>query len=178
MKVVGQRVFVVNAARTNFVFVKLYTDAGNRRRRRGDARMARQAGGRRARGGRALHRRQRSLRGRIPDRDDAPGLHLANRRCLQDRAGRDRGGLARYQRQGAGGPRLRASRAASIATGSNPTPTIGSTAPKRRGGLCRRRKTRGRGRLPRIEMGSVRLGLARNGPPRAERHYCQCRGRS
>ena len=28
MKVVGQRVFVVNAARTNFIFVKLYTDAG------------------------------------------------------------------------------------------------------------------------------------------------------
>ena len=28
MKIVGQRVFVANASRTNFVFVKLYTDAG------------------------------------------------------------------------------------------------------------------------------------------------------
>jgi galactonate dehydratase len=28
MKIVGQRTFVVNAARTNFVFLKLYTDEG------------------------------------------------------------------------------------------------------------------------------------------------------
>lgn len=28
MKITGQRVFVVNAARTNFIFVKIYTDAG------------------------------------------------------------------------------------------------------------------------------------------------------
>jgi hypothetical protein len=28
MKIVQQRVFVANASRTNFVFVKLYTDAG------------------------------------------------------------------------------------------------------------------------------------------------------
>ena len=28
MKIVGQKIFVANASRTNFVFVKLYTDEG------------------------------------------------------------------------------------------------------------------------------------------------------
>jgi galactonate dehydratase len=28
VRIIGQKVFVANASRTNFVFVKLYTDAG------------------------------------------------------------------------------------------------------------------------------------------------------
>ena len=156
MKITGLKIFVANVSRTNFVFVKLYTDDGHRRRRRGDAGVEDADRRRRTRGAGARARRPRPVRGRRHRRAAAPRQLLAHRRGVPHRARRGRGGAARHQGQGARRAGVRAARRPVPRPGRAATPTTGSSARARRRSITRRRKRGVAHGLPRAEMGSVR----------------------
>ena len=156
MKITGLKIFVANASRTNFVFVKLYTDDGIDGV--GEAtlewRTKTVVGG--ARGTRALDRRPGPVRSRVPRRDAAPRFLLADRRGVPERARRDRGGAPRHQGQGARRAGLRAARRQAARPGQVLRQPLVLRRARRRTTIAARRKRAVAHGLPRAEMGPVR----------------------
>ena len=110
MKITGLKIFVANASRTNFVFVKLYTDEGIDGVGEATLEWKTLTVVAALEELERVAHRHRPLRGRRHHRAAAPRQLLAHRRGLPHRARRGRGGDARHQGQGARRAGLRAPR--------------------------------------------------------------------
>ena len=167
MKITGLKVFVANASRTNFVFVKLYTDDGIDGV--GEATLEWKTLTVVA----ALEELERALvgtrpvRGRRHRRAAAPRQLLADRCGVPHGAGRGRGGAARHQGQGAGRAGVRAPGRASTATGSPATPTTGSSARATPDEYAERARGGGGDGVSGAEVGPVRRRRPGDGPARS-----------